>query len=63
MTYPDLSAVIEKLPDSTHLDDGLRFSVSTTSMGIFPLLLAAIFAWIAYARRAALTDLRTTLSR
>jgi uncharacterized membrane protein len=32
-------------------------------MGIFPLVLAAIFAWIAYQRRATITDLRNSLSR
>ncbi|MEU7767129.1 DoxX family protein [Nocardia sp. NPDC049190] len=32
-------------------------------MGIFPLVLAAIFAWIAYERRATITDLRNSLSR
>ncbi|WP_245672412.1 DoxX family protein [Nocardia anaemiae] len=32
-------------------------------MGIFPLVLAAIFAWIAYERRAIVTDLRNSLSR
>ncbi|MFF0528427.1 DoxX family protein [Nocardia amikacinitolerans] len=32
-------------------------------MGIFPLVLAAIFAWIAYERRATISDLRDSLSR
>ena len=32
-------------------------------MGIFPLVLAVIFAWIAYERRATLSDLRNSLSR
>lgn len=32
-------------------------------MAIFPLVLAAIFAWIAYERRATLTDLRGSISR
>ncbi|MGW4093415.1 DoxX family protein [Nocardia sp. NPDC004750] len=32
-------------------------------MGIFPLVLAAIFAWIAYERRATITELRNSLSR
>ncbi|MBF6329175.1 DoxX family protein [Nocardia transvalensis] len=32
-------------------------------MGIFPLVLAAIFAWIAYERRATIADLRYSLSR
>ncbi|MGV9613299.1 DoxX family protein [Nocardia xishanensis] len=32
-------------------------------MAIFPLVLAAIFAWIAYERRATITDLRDSLSR
>ncbi|MGV9412295.1 DoxX family protein [Nocardia sp. NPDC003693] len=32
-------------------------------LAIFPLVLAAVFAWIAYERRASLTDLRNTFSR
>ncbi|WP_024803818.1 DoxX family protein [Nocardia sp. BMG51109] len=39
------------------------FIADEPSMGIFPLALAAIFAWIAYERRATLTDLRNSLSR
>ncbi len=39
------------------------FIADKPAMGIFPLVLAAIFAWIAYQRRATLTELRTTLSR
>lgn len=39
------------------------FIAGEPAMGIFPLVLAAIFAWIAYERRATLTDLRNTLSR
>ncbi|WP_063000050.1 DoxX family protein [Nocardia jinanensis] len=39
------------------------FIADKPAMGIFPLVLAAIFAWIAYERRATLTDLRTSLSR
>ncbi|MFJ1455312.1 DoxX family protein [Nocardia sp. N2S4-5] len=39
------------------------FIADEPAMGIFPLALAALFAWIAYQRRATLTDLRATLSR
>ncbi|WP_459545652.1 DoxX family protein [Nocardia sp. X0981] len=39
------------------------FLVDKPSMAIFPLVLAAIFAWITYERRATLTELRNTLSR
>lgn len=39
------------------------FIVSEPSMAIFPLVLAAIFAWIAYERRATISDLRNSLSR
>ncbi|WP_280272598.1 DoxX family protein [Nocardia wallacei] len=39
------------------------FIADKPAMGIFPLALAALFAWIAYQRRATLTDLRATLSR
>ncbi|ONM49788.1 DoxX family protein [Nocardia donostiensis] len=39
------------------------FIADKPSMAIFPLVLAAIFAWIAYQRRATITDLRNTLSR
>ncbi|WP_067708293.1 DoxX family protein [Nocardia yamanashiensis] len=39
------------------------FIADKPGMAIFPLALAAIFAWIAYERRAGLTDLRNTFSR
>ncbi|MFG1791016.1 DoxX family protein [Nocardia sp. NPDC049149] len=39
------------------------FIADKPAMGIFPLVLAAIFVWIAYERRATLTDLRNTLTR
>jgi uncharacterized membrane protein len=39
------------------------FIADQPAMGIFPLVLAAIFAWIAYERRATITDLRNSLSR
>lgn len=39
------------------------FLAGQPAMAIFPLVLAAIFAWIAYERRATVTDLRTTFSR
>ncbi|MFG1793622.1 DoxX family protein [Nocardia sp. NPDC049149] len=39
------------------------FIADKPAMGIFPLVLAAIFAWIAYERRATLTDLHNTLTR
>lgn len=39
------------------------FIADQPSMAIFPLVLAAIFAWIAYERRATLTDLRNSFSR
>ncbi|MEU1206913.1 DoxX family protein [Nocardia sp. NPDC005825] len=39
------------------------FIADKPSMAIFPLVLAAIFAWIAYERRAGITDLRAALSR
>ncbi|MBF6351732.1 MULTISPECIES: DoxX family protein [Nocardia] len=39
------------------------FIADKPSMAIFPLVLAAIFAWIAYERRAGVADLRTMLSR
>ncbi|PXX59799.1 DoxX-like protein [Nocardia tenerifensis] len=39
------------------------FLAGQPAMALFPLALAAIFAWIAYERRATLTDLRNTLSR
>lgn len=39
------------------------FLADKPSMAIFPLVLAAIFAWITYERRATLTELRNTLSR
>ncbi|MBF6215163.1 DoxX family protein [Nocardia puris] len=39
------------------------FIADLPEMAIFPLVLAAIFAWIAYERRASITDLRNALSR
>ncbi|MET8650946.1 DoxX family protein [Nocardia aurea] len=39
------------------------FIADKPAMAIFPLVLAAIFAWIAYERRATLTDLRDSLTR
>lgn len=39
------------------------FLADKPSMAIFPLVLAAIFAWITYERRATLGELRNTLSR
>ncbi|WP_280381530.1 DoxX family protein [Nocardia wallacei] len=39
------------------------FIADKPAMAIFPLALAAIFVWIAYQRRATLTELRNTLSR
>ncbi|MGW5383770.1 DoxX family protein [Nocardia sp. NPDC003963] len=39
------------------------FIADKPAMGIFPLVLAVIFAWIAYVRRGTLTDLRNSLSR
>ncbi|WP_040799248.1 DoxX family protein [Nocardia higoensis] len=39
------------------------FIADKPAMAIFPLVLAAIFAWIAYERRATVTDLRNSLSR
>lgn len=39
------------------------FIADKPAMAIFPLALAAIFAWIAYQRRATLGELRNTLSR
>ncbi|WP_067549155.1 DoxX family protein [Nocardia crassostreae] len=39
------------------------FIADKPSMAIFPLVLAAIFAWIAYERRTTITDLRNSLSR
>lgn len=39
------------------------FIADKPGMAIFPLVLAAIFAWIAYERRAGLADLRNTFSR
>ncbi|MFD0000353.1 DoxX family protein [Nocardia sp. NPDC127526] len=39
------------------------FIADKPSMAIFPLVLAAIFGWIAYERRATVTDLRSSLSR
>ncbi|MGV9753925.1 DoxX family protein [Nocardia farcinica] len=39
------------------------FIADKPAMAIFPLVLAAIFAWIAYERRAGLTALRTAFSR
>lgn len=39
------------------------FIADRPSMAIFPLVLAAVFAWISYERRAGVTDLRNTLAR
>ncbi|MBF6455123.1 DoxX family protein [Nocardia cyriacigeorgica] len=39
------------------------FIADAPEMSIFPLVLAAIFAWIAYERRATIADLRTAVSR
>lgn len=39
------------------------FLAGLPAMATFPLVLAAIFAWIAYERRATITDLRNSLSR
>ncbi|GAB2695623.1 DoxX family protein [Nocardia thraciensis] len=39
------------------------FIADKPAMAIFPLVLAAIFGWIAYERRATVTDLRKSLSR
>ncbi|MFC9440470.1 DoxX family protein [Nocardia sp. NPDC057030] len=39
------------------------FLAGQPATALFPLALAAIFAWIAYERRATLADLRGTLSR
>lgn len=39
------------------------FLAGEPAMAIFPLVLAAIFAWIAYERRATITDLRNSLTR
>ncbi|MFB8277905.1 DoxX family protein [Nocardia colli] len=39
------------------------FLAGQPAMAIFPLVLAAIFAWLAYERRATLTDLRNSLTR
>ncbi|WP_040791869.1 DoxX family protein [Nocardia paucivorans] len=39
------------------------FIADRPAMAVFPLVLAAIFAWIAYQRRAGLTELRAMLSR
>ncbi|MEV0252513.1 DoxX family protein [Nocardia sp. NPDC050712] len=39
------------------------FIADAPEMAIFPLVLAAIFAWIAYERRGTLADLRATLKR
>lgn len=39
------------------------FLAGLPGMAIFPLVLAAIFAWIAYERRATITDLQHSLSR
>ncbi|WP_280398495.1 DoxX family protein [Nocardia carnea] len=39
------------------------FLAGEPQMAIFPLVLAAIFAWIAYERRAGVTDLRAALAR
>lgn len=38
------------------------FLVGKPAMAIFPLVLAAIFAWIAYERRDGITELRNSLS-
>ncbi|HEX2213542.1 MAG TPA: DoxX family protein [Mycobacterium sp.] len=39
------------------------FIADKPSMAIFPLVLAAIFAWIAYERRATVIELRNSLAR
>lgn len=39
------------------------FIAGKPAMAIFPLVLAAIFAWIAYERRATVTDLRNSFAR
>ncbi|WP_067649870.1 DoxX family protein [Nocardia harenae] len=39
------------------------FIADMPGMAIFPLVLAAIFAWIAYERRGTVTELRNSLSR
>ncbi|NUS44047.1 MAG: DoxX family protein [Mycobacteriaceae bacterium] len=39
------------------------FIADKPAMAIFPLVLAAIFAWITYERRATLTQLRSVLAR
>ncbi|MFE9580993.1 DoxX family protein [Nocardia sp. NPDC006044] len=39
------------------------FLAGQPAMALFPLALAAIFAWIAYERRATVADLRDSLSR
>ncbi|NEW41656.1 DoxX family protein [Nocardia cyriacigeorgica] len=39
------------------------FIADAPEMAIFPLVLAAIFAWIAYERRSTIADLRSALSR
>lgn len=39
------------------------FIADKPAMAIFPLVLAAIFAWIAYERRATVTDLRNSFAR
>lgn len=39
------------------------FLAGAPAMAIFPLVLAAIFAWIAYERRATVAELRDTLAR
>ncbi|NEW52270.1 DoxX family protein [Nocardia cyriacigeorgica] len=39
------------------------FIANAPEMAIFPLVLAAIFAWIAYERRSTIADLRSALSR
>ena len=39
------------------------FIADKPAMAIFPLVLAAIFAWIAYERRATIADLRNSLTR
>ncbi|MFC9896543.1 DoxX family protein [Nocardia sp. NPDC127579] len=39
------------------------FIADAPNMSIFPLALAAIFAWIAYERRSTIADLRSALRR
>ncbi|WP_067852202.1 DoxX family protein [Nocardia shimofusensis] len=39
------------------------FIADKPMMGIFPLVLAAIFAWLAYERRATVVDLRNSFAR